>query len=297
MSEANAATGSGDGIHVALVFDDNFWAPSYATMRSICVTSGRRPDLVFHLVHTALRPDHKAKLATIADEYGVTVAFHDITDNAALRAKIDELPKVVFVNLNDIIYARIFLGDIVPDTVRRIVYIDGDILVRTRIEDFYVIDLEDKTLAAANCPHRVLFQSGRDIRPKPWFETQNDYFNSGLLLIDLEKYRALDPIALLKSRVPEADIPGLYYDQEILNIVMRDSVKILGADWNLQNPVPAHESLDPKIVHYTGDQKPWFLFTNPAFKRQYRHTMTNTVYYQFLRERLIRKAKRFFRLG
>ncbi len=34
-------------IHIALTFDDGFWAPAFATMRSIALSSRRRSDLNF----------------------------------------------------------------------------------------------------------------------------------------------------------------------------------------------------------------------------------------------------------
>ena len=45
---------SGEKIHVVLTFDDNFWAPAYATMRSICLASRQRGNLTFHVCTTAL---------------------------------------------------------------------------------------------------------------------------------------------------------------------------------------------------------------------------------------------------
>ena len=37
-------------IHIVLAFDDNFWAPAFTLMRSACLSTHRRQDLVFHLL-------------------------------------------------------------------------------------------------------------------------------------------------------------------------------------------------------------------------------------------------------
>ena len=59
-------------IHIALTFDDNFWAPAYALMRSVCLFTRRRRDLVFHLCHRTLLPAHQTDLEGIAEEFGGT---------------------------------------------------------------------------------------------------------------------------------------------------------------------------------------------------------------------------------
>lgn len=285
-----------DKIHIALTFDDNFWAPTYATMRGICATTARRGQIAFHLVHTGLSAPHREKLETVHDEYGAEVHFYDIGRDSLLQSKIRTFPRIKSSNFHDVIYARLFLADIVPDTVKKLIYIDSDILVRVAIEQFYDIDLEDNVLAAANCPQRVMFQSHRDLVAKDYFRTEDPYFNSGLLLIDTEKYKAVDFAAAITENVPPDQLENVYYDQDILNIALRGRVKVLDSSWNVQNPLPAHEVLDPKIVHYTGKNKPWRLFSSTAFKRQYRHTMTNDVYYRFMRDRAVRRFRRLFGL-
>ena len=54
-------------MHIALTFDDNFWAPAYATMRSVCLFTHRRSELVFHLCHRTITDQHRADLAKIRD--------------------------------------------------------------------------------------------------------------------------------------------------------------------------------------------------------------------------------------
>ncbi len=49
-------------LHIALSFNDKFWAPAYAVMRSICLTSTRRKDIVFHL--PLLETSHALRFST-----------------------------------------------------------------------------------------------------------------------------------------------------------------------------------------------------------------------------------------
>src|SRR5690606_7820300 len=92
-------------IHIALSFDDNFWAPAYALMRSICLSTTRRSDLVFHLMHMPLSDGHRADLERITDEFPARLVWHDLVSNDAFSAFVADLPtsdrwpKVVYARL------------------------------------------------------------------------------------------------------------------------------------------------------------------------------------------------------
>ena len=54
---------------IALTYDDNFWAPAFATMRSVCLVALHRQELKVHLFHRTLTPGHKADLEATRDEF------------------------------------------------------------------------------------------------------------------------------------------------------------------------------------------------------------------------------------
>lgn len=284
------ADGSGGGpIHIALTFDDKYWAPAYATMRSICMVSARRTDIVFHLMHVGLSVRHRADLDAIVTEFGARLVDHDLDALGILKERIAPLPRVGMHINTPIVYARLFLTDIVPKDVERLIFIDSDMMVRADIAQLYELDLEGRALAAAPDPYRTGFQTGRDLKPKRYYSTTDLFFNAGLLVIDTRKMAQINIVGTILDLLTPEEVAGLYYDQDMLNIVFRNKWTVLDKLWNLQNPLPAHEVLDPFVVHYTGIHKPWLLFKKPAFKRMYRHMMTNAYFYRYFRERLARR--------
>jgi lipopolysaccharide biosynthesis glycosyltransferase len=285
-----------EALHIALTFDDHFWAPAYATMRGICVGTARRKDLVFHLLHIGLTAEHRRQLDVITTEFGAELRDYDMAATDHLTRRVEAFPAFVKHRLNAIVYARLFLADTLPQDIERLIYIDSDILVRTPIERLYDIDLQGNVVAAALCPMRFGFQTDRDGAAKPFFRSEEPYFNSGLLLIDMEAYRKVDIVGTIAREVPAEYVSKLYFDQDILNVALRNKWLVLDYRWNLQNPLPYHEPTDPFVVHYTGVNKPWRLRGKTAFKRHYRHVMTNAVFWQFWRERLWKGLKRPFRL-
>jgi len=288
-----------DPIHIALTFDDKYWAPAYTTMRSICLVSRRRENIVFHLLHFGLSEGHRQDLEAITAEFGSKLVFYDLDNDEVLSRRIDALPKVRARLLNKIVYVRLFLTDLLPADAKRIIYIDCDMMVRVPIEELADLDLQGHPLAAATDPYRTGFQSRRNLAPTHWFDTTEYYFNAGLLVLDRDKVAEVDIVAKVLSIVTPEEFAGLYYDQEMLNIAFRNDWLMLSVMWNFQNPSQPHEAINPHIIHYTGGNKPWLFRRKTAFKHMYRYMMTNEYYHRFMRERIARRLpflKPFLRL-
>jgi len=271
-------------LHIALTFDDNFWAPAYATMRSICLTTKRRKDIVFHLIHTALSPEHRAELGTISDEFGAILKDYRLDEDQELIAFTKTLPHSK--SLPPIVYARLFLEHYVPEDVARFLFIDCDVYVRAPIEKLINIDLEGKSIAAAPEPGRHHLMMGDDMRTfnKP-FDLSDSYFNAGVIVIDRAKWVEADLPGTLRSHVETGLMADLYQDQDVLNLKFKDDWLELDPRWNLTKPHPALRSLDPYIVHYTTGQKPWNTIAFVAFNSSYRHVMTRDLFKRYRRHR------------
>ena len=112
---------------------------------------------------------------------------------------------------------------------------------------------------------------------------------AGMLVIDREKFGAADLPGETRRMHESGLLARIQYDQAVLNLVFKDKWLPLDFRWNLICPWPAHEALEPLLLHYTGHRKPWNLVSGVAFSNAYRHTMTNAVFYKFWRERLKRR--------
>jgi len=278
-------------LHIALTFDDNFWAPAYATMRSICLATPRAQDVVFHLIHWHLTAEHREVLTGITTEFSAKLVDHRLEDDAELAAHLARLP--LAKGFSPIVYARLFLSHYLPESAQKFLFIDCDTYVRAPIEKLMGIELAGKALAAAPEPGRQLLLRGPDMQPngKP-FASYDGYFNAGVLVIDRKKFAAADLPGRLDKHVETGLIDVLYQDQDILNLAFRGDWLELEPRWNLTKPHPALRSLDPHIVHYTTGMKPWKSLAYVAFGSSYKHVMTRAIFARYRRERWRRKLLR-----
>ncbi len=275
-------------IHIALTFDDNFWAPAYATMRSVALFTRRRADLVFHLCHRTLTDAHRADLAAIAEEFPVQLRWYDLDQSELFQDVARRMPENK--RLSNIVYARLMIDRLVGAEVERVLYLDCDMLVRDNIENLYDIDMEGFPVAAVRDSIGAFITGGRDLRNnRDIFDAADAYFNAGMVLIDVAKWREADIIGRLEQALTDGVMARIYYDQDFLNLVFSCNWLQLPWRWNTIDARHAHEGLNPSILHYTGKNKPWGVLSgmlqSVAFARLYRHVMTNELFYRFARHR------------
>lgn len=271
-------------IHIALTFDDGYWAPAYATMRSVCLSTKRRKEVVFHLFRRAMTPRHMKVLQRIEAEFGARLVQYDIDRNEHFLFMLQKAPENK--RLSNICYARLLFAETIPANVERLIYLDCDVLVRSPIERLADLDLHGKALAAVPDYTGQHIMTGRMMVDKRGiFDSGMRYFNAGMLVIDMKQWRERNVMARFYQMLDSGILAQIYYDQDFLNLTFEDQWLELDQIWNLHDADRSHEALNPHIVHYTGEDKPWRPKNRAAFSYIYRHTMTNDVYYDYLTER------------
>jgi lipopolysaccharide biosynthesis glycosyltransferase len=280
-------------LHVALGFDENFWAPAYATMRGVCFHTRRRKDLRFHLCHPRLSDQVLEDLDRITAEFGATLIHYDLETDANYKHFTSFLPQTRYIS--HVTFARLFFHEIFDKSIERVAYIDCDVMVRAPIEELLAEDLKGRPLGAVREPDTIVAGHGRDGKNMKLLDPADPYFNAGILLIDLKGWRDMDMTGVLYRLEKEGTLLRLGNDQQILNYIFKNNWTYIDRGWNTIAVSPAIEVLDPKIVHYTGLQKPWNLITFLPFRRGYRHLMTNEFFYRYMRQRWVRRWKQ--RLG
>lgn len=161
-----------------------------------------------------------------------------------------------------------------PNLLRedKVLYLDGDILVREDLSALYSTDVSSYYLAA--CLDSTNMYIKRDAA-----YCMDDYFNSGIMLLNLRRMREDNvPMRLLRQKESLADVSLM--DQNVLNLVMTGHVRQLPLRYNVmalnlerQKGAWSMEQLnayygtsyasleevkaDAAIVHFASRDKPW----------------------------------------
>lgn len=175
------------------------------------------------------------------------------------RSLVADLP-VFHPRMSCANYFRLFLPEIMPDTIDKVLYLDSDIVCRGDIAPLWDTELGDVALGAVRdfmgARLRTIISS-REIRRRSESATQ---FNSGVLLINLRKWREMKVgEAALAWRRANPDFRQSH-DQAALNAVLAHDWQQLSARWNFGTwflfythyaSARHRRLLNPVIIHYS----------------------------------------------
>ncbi len=173
-------------------------------------------------------------------------------------------------------YYRLLAAHLLPESVARVLYLDPDILVINSIRPLWQTDLSGNLFAAAAHTGKTeLANSVNQLR----LGTEHDYYNSGVLLMDLERARQEIKASELFRYVEQHRIALVLPDQDVLNALYGN--KILPLEdvlWNYDARNYSNYLLrsggvcnlpwvmeHTAILHFCGKEKPW----KPKYTRRF----------------------------
>ncbi|MDO4998082.1 MAG: glycosyltransferase family 8 protein [Neisseria sp.] len=268
---------------IAICLDKNYLQPAETLLKSL---SYHNKNVKIYALHTDVPAEWFSQIqANIAPLANQIIAVHLHSDNPkvqAINARLAslDLPPVPalfgqFQSENDIrhditqtAYYRLLLPELIDE--HRLVYLDCDMLINGSIQSFNDVDLGDKVIAAIDDfaikiqgDYGYLVQENDPIYQQfcrfkgGLFE---EYFNSGVLLIDAKAWReqgiCFDLLHFVKMRCNFR-----HHDQDILNFYFYKNWLPLSHFFNLQiealwtNQILVEKP--PVIIHFTGKHKPW----------------------------------------
>lgn len=249
-------------MNILVTLDSNYIYPLCVMLRSLSETnSDSRID--FYVVHSSL---------TKEDFDSIETAFGGC-DHAVHPVKVEDSIFSGFPVLSRIskeTYYRLLVGDILPESVERILYIDPDIVINSSLEEFYSLDLKGNVIAGATHLYGIAQTANR---VRLGMSGKSRYINAGVLLIDLKKWRETVTLDGILQFISKNHRKLLLADQDVVNVLFEKYVlpvderiynldektykffsrsvcgeKRIDLDWVRRNSV---------IIHFNGRHKPW----------------------------------------
>lgn len=202
------------------------------------------PEARYFLLDNAISSDNADRLRGFAAAIGIDLTF--LPCAALLRDRL---------NTRLTTYARLLTPQLLGEDVGRCLYIDADTTIAGSLDDLFYCDMGE-------CPVAATKDIGNlDLMKKEsalhGIELGQDYFNAGMMLIDVQQWRAeniADKAIDYANRYPERMV---FWDQSTLNKILYLRNKLIDPIWNFFKWSDARElSGPPRIVHYTTLPKP-----------------------------------------
>lgn len=230
---------------------DDTYAPFLAvTLESLRANCDQNRCYFLHILHTGLSAENIARLTEAFNNGIFSVSFHDIS--ATVEAFSCHLHTRDYYSRTT--YYRLFIPNLYP-TLDRALYLDCDLLIRGDIAQLYDTELGNHLAAAIPDTFIDREESLRLYATKRvGLESSKDYFNAGVLLMNLRAMREYGFQNVFLSLLDAVKF-NIAQDQDYLNVICQNRTVLLDREWNTM-PFEA-EVPETKLVHFNLDNKPW----------------------------------------
>ncbi len=263
------------GIAVVFSFDENYVLPALISSMSLLDAGMRKKEIegysLFFLTENELPSCVKDKYRKYLCAYQNCLSVEFFVSTTIERGVYESR------HLTRAAYLRLEIPEII--NLGKVIYSDVDVLYLSGLESLWSLNVSDVYLAATldaglNLKRKFDRRSAQFSYWEKYFQgRQGSYFQSGFLLMNLDKLR--DAKMVTKWRELEKEAFN-YHDMDIINITCYPYIKKIGSQYNV---VPGflrdgvYESglkegyfdedevrrirEDPVMIHYAGVEKPW----------------------------------------
>lgn len=223
-----------------------------ATLTSLVRSCSNTDELNLHFLCSGLDAGDKSNIATLlkSENYqGATVfIYFDAKKSFGHLRSLhgDWTP-----------YGRLLIPEIIQSD--RALYLDADLVIGVDILRLREFDFDGHLLGAVyGCPVENTLDSPFLIKNLDW-TPDTGYFNSGVVLFNLQKWRAENTDSKWKRISGKYSDELISHDQTLLNALCRGRFAHLPNEfnlpWNSHKEKPANA--ENGILHFVGSPKPW----------------------------------------
>lgn len=267
-------------MNIVLATDNNFIQHCCVTITSV-LCNNKNVNIYVITEGLSLENENILRLQTV--KYGGT--FHIAFVDKKIIAQLP-MPKTAAQHISPATYYRLFVCELLPKEVDKIIYLDCDIVVRGDLESFWNTNVENRPLAAVyqrNSWAESTYKGRVSSYKRLDMKDAVGYFNAGSLLINLKYWRENNVQAKLLSFMCSHYDRIISHDQDILNGCFYKQVLPVSNIWNFRLPMPAEyygevfitkeeiKSITKAavIIHYVNRPKPWEYACNHPYVREY----------------------------
>jgi lipopolysaccharide biosynthesis glycosyltransferase len=253
-----------DTIHIILCIDEKYAQHAGVTIASILHNKSSRNPIIFHIVNDGLPPKEYHTLKQICDNYGAAIISHSVNSTGFSKLPVGH-------HISKATYYRLIITEILPSSIEKALYLDVDLIVRSDISDLWNTDISAHYAAAIL--DIGIEEKGAFLRQILGMPPQEPYFNAGVLLMNVTKWRTESISTKVISFIADNAKDILYADQDGLNAILWGKWLPVHPKWNVyrvafrkyykwnEKRKLSNDLLqavrNPCIVHFTGPLKPW----------------------------------------
>lgn len=263
-----------ENINITLITDSRYTLPTAVSMYSAIKNKCDTSIYNFYIITENTTPKDNDFLLSLKN-----LAPNSVNINLIPRNE----PDLPYENMERFLQYKvgmhkIYLSEIL-NKIDKVIYMDGDTVVLKDLRDLFDIDVSNVYAAVAK--DGIYYRFPKEMK-EMGLDKRGYYFNSGVMLHNLVEQRKDNIVEKLVTYVKTNK--DFYGDQDVLNVVMNDKLKLMSYRYNCISTFFEADDLNflssyfgeklPKetfyiyenstIIHYAGD-KPWLDNYSPLY--------------------------------
>lgn len=212
-------------LHICYATDNNFALQTAVSIISLAENAFGYSIFV-HLLDAGLSEENYKKIVSLCGDLCVNLVRYDIRPYLELVRKSGQKAWGDFPS--HATWARLFLPEILPSNIEKVLYLDGDAIAAKDFTSIFDIDLNGNTIAAVeDC---VAGQHKRDIG----LSVSSRYVNAGIILFDLTAWRKTYTTDWLRQYLT-GSIRYPMADQDVINLMFEGQCLYLPLKYNFSS--------------------------------------------------------------
>ncbi|TKC09331.1 glycosyltransferase family 8 protein [Pedobacter frigoris] len=239
-------------ITIVTVTDNHYLILLAALLKSIEINHHSEEIIDMNIVGDHISDANRNKFNSSFRNQSINIIWHDMK---SIMSKSVKLPAdKTSYPLN--IYMRLFFSAFIGEEVKRVLYLDVDMIVLSEISTLYHTDLKSFPIGAVLDPKIKTFDNswgGIKNYKELGLDGNAAYFNTGLLLIDIDEWKKNNTTQKVIDCIEKNKSYLNYPDQYGLNVVFADNWFHIDPSWNTF--AASAPDVLPNLIHFT-ERKP-----------------------------------------
>ncbi len=261
-------------IPIFFASDDNYFPCLTVALKSLIVNANKNYIYNIHILNNGIKDEYKKILLDYSNEI-FNITFNDV--NESLKNVSNALDTRDYYSKTT--YYRFFIQKMFPEYDKAL-YLDSDIIVKGDISEFYNIDIGDNHVGAIEEQIVASVKEYRDYSKIVLGLDYKKYFNAGILIINLKKFRESNIEKIFVDMIATYRFDTIAQDQDYLNFILKDKVYYVDKCWNKENIRDGYKC-EPKLIHYALFKKPWTHY-GLKYDNEFWYYAKQTVFYDTL---------------
>lgn len=276
-------------MNILYTFNDKFVPQVGASICSVCENNDFMDNITFYIISSGITDKNKKELEKLIKRYNRDINIIELGNiNNYFDFEFDT------TGWPPITLARLLMDKMLPQNIKKVLYLDGDTIVRGSLKELWENSLDNKTIGMSIEPtidkKRI---KSLDIDGYP-------YYNAGVIIVNLDKWRKIGACKKIFDFYKAHDGKLFANDQDAINGALKDEIFTLSPKYNFYNifyqypykfmcklmkpltyiskKIYYDAVKNPVIIHYLGEERPWRKGNSHKYKNDYKKYLSKTVW-------------------